>query len=173
MENEIQFSAPWGRLLKIITSGSVALLLCISLIGVFTGPRDENRILWRIMMVDLPLAILFISTLFLINGYILTKNTLYIQRPLWDTKIDLSDLITAEFDPTATAKAIRVFGNGGMFCFAGLFHNKRLGTFRAFATDMKKSVIMRFPHRTIVVTPDDPTKFVLYVTEVKERKNLK
>ncbi|MEN6384973.1 MAG: PH domain-containing protein [Phycisphaerales bacterium] len=88
-------------------------------------------------------------------------------------RIDLSNLITAEFEPTAAAKAIRTFGNGGMFSFTGLFYNKRLGTFRAFATDTKKAVIMRFPNRTIVVTPDDPVKFVLYVAEAKEGKKLK
>jgi len=103
----------------------------------------------------------------MIRGYVLFDNTLIIERLGWQTKIDLSKLATAEVDPTAMAKSIRTFGNGGMFCFAGLFHNKTLGTYRAFATDMRKCVILRFPNRIIVVTPDEPQRFA---TILRNRK---
>jgi hypothetical protein len=83
---------------------------------------------------------------------VLTADTLLIQRLFWNSKIDISGLLSAEADTDAMNRSIRTFGNGGMFCFAGAFNNKKLGSYRAFATDPKRSVVLRFPKRTIVVT---------------------
>ncbi|HBG26109.1 MAG: hypothetical protein A2Y10_00515 [Planctomycetes bacterium GWF2_41_51] len=162
MNNEIRFKAPWGPLLIISTSACIIFLVGISIIGINTGPK--HNIGWILGMVVLPLAILIISSFFIIRGYVLTdNNTLVIQRLGWDTKIDLAELTSAEVDKTAMAKSIRTFGNGGMFCFAGLFYNKRLGTYRAFATDLRKCVVLRFTNRIIVVTPDEPENFVMKI----------
>ncbi|OQA03149.1 MAG: hypothetical protein BWY69_00628 [Planctomycetes bacterium ADurb.Bin401] len=165
MDNEIRFEAPWGPMLRILTSACVIFLVGIAMIGIITSPH--HNIGWIFGMVILPLTILIISSFFMIRGYVLFDNTLIIERLGWQTKIDLSKLATAEVDPTAMAKSIRTFGNGGMFCFAGLFHNKTLGTYRAFATDMRKCVILRFPNRIIVVTPDEPQRFA---TILRNRK---
>ncbi|MFA5293687.1 MAG: PH domain-containing protein [Phycisphaerae bacterium] len=154
-----EFTAPWGTLLKILTAVLTIILIGISYIGFSSGRQGS------IVTIFVPLAILIISSFFIIRGYILTDNTLLIQRLGWNTKINLSELKSAEIDPTAMAKSLRTFGNGGMFCFAGLFYNKKLGSYRAFATDFKKAVILRFPNRTIVVTPNEPEKFVMKIKE--------
>ena len=161
MNNEIRFKAPWGPLLRIMTLICIILLIGISVIGINTGP--ENNMGWIFGMVVFPMSLLFISAFFIIRGYVLTDNTLVIQRLGWNTKIDLSELTSAEVDKTAMAKSIRTFGNGGMFCFAGLFHNKRLGTYRAFATDLRKCVVLRFTNRIVVVTPDEPENFAMKI----------
>ncbi len=49
--------------------------------------------------------------------------------------------------------SIRTFGNGGLFCFSGRFRNRKLGSYRAFATDPKLAVVLRFPDKIVVVTP--------------------
>jgi len=164
MNNNEKFKAPWGTLLKIITAICTIILIGIPFIGLFSGPR--SNIGWILGMIIMPLAILIISSFFIIRGYILTDNTLLIQRLGWNSKLNLSGLLSAEIDPTAMAKSLRTFGNGGMFCFAGLFYNKKLGSYRAFATDFKNSVILRFPNRTIVITPDEPEKFVMKIREL-------
>ena len=87
------------------------------------------------------------------------ETKLYVQRIGWKSKIDLTELNSVQVDPTAMSKSIRLFGNGGLFCFAGIFRNHKLGRYWAFATSPKKSVILRFPKRTIVVTPEDPDRF--------------
>jgi hypothetical protein len=61
--------------------------------------------------------------------------------------------------------SIRLFGNGGLFSFTGLYRNKKLGNYRAFVNDWHKCVILRFAKRTIVVSPNDPDGFVAVVEE--------
>lgn len=73
--------------------------------------------------------------------------------------MDLTDLQSVEVDPRAMTKSIRLIGNGGLFCFAGLFKNKHLGKYRAFATNPRNAVVLRFSHRTVVVTPEEPESF--------------
>jgi hypothetical protein len=165
MNHNITFNAPWGTSLKLMTALSILILIGIALIGIFSGPG--GNIGWILAMIIMPLAILLTAACFMIRGYALTNNTLLIQRLGWNSKLDLSRLISAVVDPQAMAKSIRTFGNGGMFCFAGYFHNKKFGTYRAFATDPRKSVILKFPNGIAVITPDDPEKFVAKVKEFR------
>ncbi len=53
----------------------------------------------------------------------------------------------------------RLCGNGGLFSFTGLCRNQALGSYRAFVTDETRTVVLRFPNRTAVVSPADPGKF--------------
>ena len=55
--------------------------------------------------------------------------------------------------------SLRLFGNGGIFGFYGWFWSKSLGRFSAFVTDNARSVVIRLPARTIVVSPDQPEEF--------------
>jgi hypothetical protein len=63
-------------------------------------------------------------------------------------------------DPEAMSGSIRLAGNGGLFAFTGLYRSRRLGNYRAFATDPENSVVLTFSERIIVVTPNDPRGFV-------------
>lgn len=157
MNNEI-FEAPWSRQLKWITALSSALLLGIPLVILARIPQAEMA--WRSGMVLLPLAILATCAFFAIRGYVIDSNALLICRPGWKTRISLQGLQEVAADPKAMDGSIRVFGNGGLFCFAGLYRNSRLGRYRAFATDQARAVVLKFPGRTLVVTPGDPQKFV-------------
>lgn len=170
MSDETAFSAPWGTSLKVMTTLSILILTGIPLTGILSGPHQN--IGWILGMIILPLAILFIATFFTIRGYILTPKALFVQRLGWKLKLDLANLISAEVDPNAMAKSIRTCGNGGMFCFAGAFYNKRLASYRAFATDPKRSVVLKFSNRTVVVTPDKPDEFVEKINKIlTEREN--
>ena len=76
-------------------------------------------------------------------------------------------LPSAEADPVALKGSIRLAGNGGLFAFCGWFRNSKLGVYRAFCTDLAHAVVLRFPDRTVVVTPDQPDKFVAAIRELK------
>ena len=154
----VKFNAPWGKALKVMTGVSVLVLVHIPVIGMFTGP--QGSIGWILGMIVTPLLTLTIAAFFMIRGYVLTADALLVQRLGWNSKLDLSGLISAEADPRAMEKSIRTFANGGLFCFAGFFRNKKLGSFRAFATDHKLSVVLRFKSRAVVVTPENPEHFV-------------
>jgi hypothetical protein len=119
-------------------------------------------------MIVMPLLILMIAALFLIRGYVLTQDTLLVQRLGWNSRLALTGLRSVEVDPQAMAKSIKTFGNGGLFCFAGAFRNKKLGAYRAFATDPKLCVILKYDKRTIIITPENPDHFVSTVSELRK-----
>ena len=81
------------------------------------------------------------------------------RRDAWADRIPLDGLQRAWADHEATAKSMRLFGNSGFFCIAGLFSNRKLGRYRAFATDPARAVVLELPKRKIVVTPRDPWAF--------------
>ncbi len=107
-----------------------------------------------------PLVLLFVAMLFTIRGYLVHDRNLVIERLGWVSTVKLDNLETAYADPKAMKHSLRMFGNGGLFCFAGLFYNKKLGRYRVFVTNPKNSVVLKFPLRTVVVSPDDPEIFV-------------
>ena len=164
-KNQPRFAAPWSTPLKTMTAATALILAGIALIGVFFGPAGST--VWVLAMVVLPVTLLSVSALFAIRGYALGSEALIVERPGWSSKIDLSGLVSAEADPAAMDKSIRTFGNGGMFCIAGVFHNTKLGSYRAFATDPKRAVVLRFPKRTVVVTPADQQAFAARVRELR------
>ncbi len=118
------------------------------------------------MISGVPLLLATGSSFFIIRGYIVTKETLFVQRFVWNSRIDLSDLKSYEIDREAMKGSIRTFGNGGLFCIAGYFHNKKLGHYRAFATNPELSVVLHFSNRTVVVTPDNPQQFVAALRDI-------
>ena len=101
----------------------------------------------------------------MIRGYVITQNTLLIKRLFWNTKLDLTCLISVEADPEAMSGSKRNIGNGGLFCITGSYWNKKNGSYRAFATNPKLSVILKFLNHTILITPDKPEEFAAKLTE--------
>ena len=155
MNEQQEFGAPWGRLLKGMSGGVVLLFIGIAV----AGKGDY------IMMVLFPL-ILLTAAPYMVRGYVVDGNELLIKRLGWITKFPLDDLQSVEVDPHAVKGSIRTFGNGGLFSFTGRYYSKTLGHYRAFVNDWKKTVVLRFEKRTILVSPDDPAAFV---ESVKER----
>ena len=64
------------------------------------------------------------------------------------------------FEPDAMRGSIRTFGNGGAFSFSGFYYNKRLGSYRAFVTDPRRAVVLRYATRRVVLSPAAPDDFV-------------
>jgi hypothetical protein len=110
------------------------------------------------------LAILLVAAAFAIRGYSVLEGKLLIHRLGWASKFDLADLVSAEVSPGATMGSLRTMGIGGLFGFAGHFHNEILGSYKAYATNEFNTVVLVFGDETIVVTPDDPQEFVEAVT---------
>ena len=93
-------------------------------------------------------------------GIFLMPTRVPIARP---TLIPLSDLVSVAGDAEAFKGAVRLFGNGGFFSFTGLFWNRKLGFYRAFATDPARAVVLKFAQRTLVITPDDTLHFIVRI----------
>lgn len=158
MRNQHKFGAPWSRQLKWLTAIFSAVLVLIPLIMLRQTPPDAPSV--YLVSIWLPLAILALAALFAVRGYIIEGDQLLVVRPLWQTRLTLRGLEEAEADAEAMKGSIRTFGNGGLFGFIGLFRNTKIGRYRAFVTDPAKCVVLRFPERTLVISPDNPQKMV-------------
>jgi hypothetical protein len=108
----------------------------------------------------LPIAFVIISAFFTISGYSITPGYILVHRLFWVTRLPLSDLQSAQFEPAAMQRSIRTFGNGGLFSITGFFRNSLLGKYRAFVTDQNLTVVLRFSERTVVISPAEPEEFV-------------
>jgi hypothetical protein len=119
----------------------------------------KNPVGWLVALI-LPVAALFI-----VRSYAIEPNVLAIRRLLWTTRLPLAGLQSAEVSPNVMRGSLRLFGNGGMFSITGLFRNRALGNYRAFVTDLTKTVVLRFPNRTVVISPENPERFVADISE--------
>jgi hypothetical protein len=150
----IHYKAPWSTSLVVVTSAVTVLLLGITLGMAVHG---HGIIPWVGL---LPLAILVGSVPFTIRGYTVTPDAILVQRLFWTTRLPLSGLESAKFEPGVMRGSIRTFGNGGLYSITGYFRNKALGAYRAFVTDPHQTVVLHYSGRTVVVSPSSPEKFV-------------
>lgn len=154
---EMEFTAPWGTMLKVISTLTTILLL-----GVFVGMALSGRAsspLEIFLYLLIPVLILLGGLLFVVRGYRLTGEGLAVRRLLWNTRVGLGVVKSVEYDPKAMTGAIRTWGNGGLFSFSGRFRSGRLGPFKAWVNDYGNCVIIEALSGTLVVSPGDPQRF--------------
>jgi hypothetical protein len=149
--------APWGRAL-IVISGLLVVLAVAGLVGLPMLMTDVHPCLTWFAAWLLPVIVLACLP-FMVRGYVITDKAILIRRLFWTTRLDRGDLISAESVPKAMGKSLRTCGNGGGFSFTGWYWSKSLGCFRAFVTDLNRTVVLRFATRTVVVSPEDPEEF--------------
>lgn len=150
------FDAPWSRKLQLTTAlfGSILVVAAVAAGG------------WGSLVV---LGIGLVAATFAVRGYSIVDGRLLIHRLGWSTRYDLADLRSIRFEPGATMGSIRTMAIGGLFGFVGHYHNAMLGTYKAYATDESKTVVMQFSRDTTVVTPGDPLAFIEAVEEARAR----
>ena len=163
MERAIaEFSAPWSRSLRLVTTSSAVLLLGLALAGLSLGPRQS--LIWRMAMVGAPLVVLVGALLFMVRGYVLTESRIEVRRLGWSTVLPLAGLAAVNGEPQGLRGSLRLFGNGGLFAISGWFWNRRIGRFRAYATDPERAVLLRYRDgKKVVVTPHDVQHFIVRV----------
>jgi len=148
------FRAPWGTPLRLISWGTT---VCCVVIGLIMAWNMPGAMRWLALA---PLAMVLGGALFTIRGYSIQGDVILVHRLFWDTPLPVAGLLSAQADPAAMRGSIRLCGNGGMFSFTGLFRNKTLGNYRAFVTDSRRAVVLRYPRRTVVLSPAEPEEFV-------------
>jgi len=158
--SQLSFAAPWSTSLKLLSLGTTLLLLVIAVLVPPTLPTTDLHGMARVLIVAVCVVPLVACALFTVRGYRLEARQLLIERLLWSTAVPLDSLSRAWPSPHAMDASIRLFGNGGLYAFTGLFSNKRLGRYRAFVTDPGRSVVLQFPGRTIVISPGSPGDFI-------------
>lgn len=140
----------------------VATVLCVgSAIGlvVFLPKPGIGFAAWLLVAIP-PTAALFI-----VRGYRITPDAILVLRPGWVTRLPRAGLAAASFDPGVMRRSLRLSGNSGFFSFTGLYWNRELGRHHVFVTDGRRTVVLRYASRTVVLSPDRPEEFVRELLE--------
>ena len=152
--------APWPTLLKAVSAGSCIVLLVVAWLAARATPRAGVAHWVGTAVAWIPVAVLLGALLFVVTDYELDDRRLAVRRLLWWTQVDLTGLTRVFREPAGFKGSWRVFGNGGMFSFTGIFYSKALGRYRLFATDPNRFVVMVLSGQTVVVSPADPEAFI-------------
>jgi hypothetical protein len=156
--------APWTGTLKLISVSGTILLIIVGIVAyskIKLLPGFPYALGLGIVFI-FP-AILIFSLLFMVTGYAVEGNVLHIERFLWSTRISLEGLSKVWLEPAVCKGSIRIFGNGGLYSFTGVYQNKTIGRYRLFATDFTRAVVLVLPQRKVVVTPTVPQVFIDYL----------
>lgn len=148
------YKAPWGMTLIVATTLCTLLLAGVAVKAVAMG----DLLGW---VIGLSLvATLVVLALFIVRGYSVTSDAIFVHRMFWKTRLSLRGLKAAAAMPGAMRRSWRTFGNGGFFSITGFFKNKSLGHYRAFVTDLNRTVVLRYEKDVVVISPDKPEEFV-------------
>jgi Bacterial PH domain len=156
-------AAPWSTLLKVTSAASTLILAGVSYAAWRAAPAFGfahtvgNAVAW------VPISVALGALLFVVTGYEVDAQQIRVGRLLWATTFPLTGLSRAWKDPDVIKGSLRVVGNGGLFSFSGLFWSRRLGRYRLYATDLKRSVVLVTPERILVVSPEDPDEFLRHI----------
>jgi hypothetical protein len=149
------FKAPWCASLIVVST-----LLTVVCVGVTVGAQPWAARQGHSWLAWLPLALVVGCALFTIRGYTITSDAILVYRLFWATRLPRAGLQSARMDPKALRWSLRTCGNGGFFSITGWYWNKSLGAYRAFVTDPRRAVVLKFARRTLVVSPESPEDFV-------------
>jgi hypothetical protein len=161
--------APWPISLKVVSGLATIVLAGVTYVLIRDVPHGTQAPFAESFgraMALLPLLIVAIALLFVVKSYEIGPRELLIHRLLWPTRLSLVGLTHAWYDPAAMCRSIRLFGNGGLYSITGLYRNRQLGRYRAFVTDPKRSVVLRLPDRTVVISPEDPELFARHLSSL-------
>src|SRR5690349_16866654 len=128
-----RFRAPWCRDL-VATSLAVALTCgAIATVIFFSGNTAAAGLTAAFSMVPFVLSI---------RGYEIEYGTLSIVRLLWRTRVPLGARPTASIRPGLLAGSARIDVSQSLFSYSGRFFNSEFGHYRAFATNLERTVAL-------------------------------
>jgi len=160
----VSFRAPWSRSLRITTTVAMLVLLGVMVVAALIGSRALMPMPLRLGLVALPVLIVLVTLPFMVRGYLLTEKEIEVQRLGWRTLLPLAGLVAVTGQPEGLRGSMRLFGNGGLFAMTGWYWNRRIGRFRAYATDPARAVLLRYRDgRQVVLTPHDVQHFIVKV----------
>jgi Bacterial PH domain len=148
----VTFSASYDLTVKI-----VSLLVLVAGLGGVVASHS-------VVVAFILFLVLCLSYAYSARGYVCEGPRLIIKRLVGDVTIPLDGLREAR----ATAGddfrgCMRLWGNGGLFGYYGLFRTTKLGKCTWYVTNRKKAVVLVTAAKTVVLSPDDVAGFLAAV----------
>jgi hypothetical protein len=153
-------AAPWATALKAVSALGTLILVGVAWAASRSAPPSGLEHHVGALVALLSPAVAVGAILFVVRGYEIDSIELRIERLLWTTGIPLPAVARVWADPKALRGSLRIFGNGGLYSITGLYWSRKLGRYRAFITDPKRTVVVLGAGRVLVVSPSEPALFV-------------
>lgn len=147
------------RLATLLSAAAVFMATVLSLVLML---RDKNPPPLPVFIVigAIPAVFALVWSTGRIRCYRLVGSELRIELPLRTARFPLAGLVSITTNPEAMRGAWKMRGNDGLAAITGRFRSKRLGAFRAYLTDAEHAVVLRWPDRCVVVSPQQDSFFV-------------
>jgi len=155
------YSAPLGGATLSMTAVASIILLGVGVLQIVLGLNRQGPVRTLLLGVGSALIVLlFASVLLKIRGYEVTPDRIRILYGFSQREIPLSEISTVSRDSRALNGSTRVAANGGLWSFLGQFSNPTLGEFDVYVSDPSRLVLLQLKKGAVVVSPDDPDRFV-------------
>ena len=158
--------APAGNRVRLVTLLSTAAVGVIAVVVPALAPllthHERHRPPWPVPFVPL-VALVVLAVVWLtgrIRCYRVTADELQVGLPLRTVRFPLAGLQSITPDREALRGARRIMGNDGFGAVSGRFRSRRLGPFRVYLTDGEHAVVLRWPDRCLVISPQHHSLFV-------------
>jgi len=147
--NSQSFPAPYDSTARIV---SVVICIVLALVAALT----QNA-----LTVCIGAAVLFFAFAFSPRAYSIQDRSIVVKRLIGNVSISLDGIREVR---VATADdlsgAYRLWANGGLFGYYGLFSTSKLGRCRWYLTNRKNAVVAVTEHKTSLFSPDDVNGFL-------------
>ncbi len=146
---EREFSAPYDATAKSVTVVVSVLLIVVA---------------WMVHIIFIALLfplLIGLAYAYSPRGYAVAGGAIVVKRLIGNVRVPPADIREVRAgSPDDFTGVIRLFGNGGLFGFYGLFRTAKLGKCNWYVTDRSKTVIVVTSSRTLVLSPDDVQGFI-------------
>lgn len=152
----MEFNAPWSDTLRLMSLGGSAVIVLAAVLATM------KRAWWiRITAIIVAAAFLIGSWGFAPGGYRVDAAHVTVVRPLKSVSIDRQSIRGVRpFEDADSEGMTRTAGNGGLFGYYGEYKSDKLGSHVWYVTDMSRRVVLETADGVVVVSPDDPEKFI-------------
>ncbi|HTA30285.1 MAG TPA: PH domain-containing protein [Candidatus Cybelea sp.] len=140
---------------------SVMLLVmgvCFLVIGYQNPAPGQRKVFFAAGA--LALGLLIGSLAFRIRSYEMSGGNLIVKVGFGEKLFPLTGLEKVEITEAPFSGAWRTLGVGGLWSYYGRFRSAQLGAFRAYATSSASGVLLVWPDKKVLITPQEPEQFL-------------
>jgi hypothetical protein len=141
------------------TAAMLIAVLCVLILIFFLHQFVPILLLLMMPVIAFP-AVAYAATPL---GYAIDNRAIYIERKAFRTlRVPLNQITAVHYVPrTSLQGAIRIYGTGGLFGWAGRYRLPALGTVAMHATNLERLiVIQRRRRKPILISPADSEAFL-------------
>ncbi len=152
----MEFNAPWSEMLRLMSGVGTVVVIGAAALSMM------KREWWlRAAALVIVASFLFASWGYAPSGYKVEADRIIVSRPFNDVTIAWSAITGVRLVVEADDEGMqRTAGNGGLFGYYGTYASKRLGSHKWYVTDMTRRVVIETRVGVVVVSLDDPSKFI-------------